>query len=390
MSTGAAAHVAVVTRHFGGTPDEPAGLARLVAGALARHARVSVVHLVDALGAGEEQSVDDSVFRVHRELVGGARPLWGGIARVALVGAGVRAPARGGAALLERLAGEAPGVAARLGALAPDAVVLVGCDQPFDLTAALGARGRGPRVTLIPLLGANRPDEVPRAEALCARADAIASVHPGEHAALVDALGERGGDVVALDLALPLNRGAAHHRLFGVRWFGRYVVLLRAFPGGGPRHYRGPTHEYVRQVLGRVAVAEVDDGRWRITDGEHHLLLPVNPTRVNLWRLMEHAVATIDLRPPGPIGREALESMLLRTPAVVPEGSAAHAHVAAASGGLWYQDIGECLDATRILLDRPLRDRLGAQGEAYAAAHHGDSASFVRRVAELVLGTTAT
>lgn len=390
MTVSHAPHVVLVTRHFGDVLDERAALSRLLAGALARRARVSIVHLVDHLDADEPAVVDDSVFTVHRALVSGTAALRAGIVRVALSGARVPAPARAGAALLERLGGDAPSAAPLVSRLKPDAIVLVGCDQPFDVEESLGRAGRGARLTLLPLLGTDRPDEVLRAEPLLARADAVASVHPGEHAVLARALAGQGRDVVPLDLALPLNRGAARHRLFGVRWFGRYVVLLRAFPGGGARHLRHITHEYLHNILGHVAVAEVDDGRWRITDGDHHLLLPVNPTRVNLWRLMEHATATIDLRPPGPIGREAIESMLLKTPVVVPEGSAAHAHVAAANGGLWYRDIGECLDAARILLDRPLRDRLGVQGERYATAHHGDSASFVERATRLVLGPLLT
>jgi len=173
---------------------------------------------------------------------------------------------------------------------------------------------------------------------------------------------------------------------FGVRWFGRYVLSIRDFPPGGARYVRSVTHEVLRSVVGRVSVAEVDGEQWRISDRENTLELPVSPSRVNLWRLMAHAVATIDLRPPGPFGRETIESMLLGTPVVVPDASAAMEHAAAADGGLWYRDVGELFDATRVLMYRPVRDRLAAQGRAYADAKHGQVDDFVARVGRIVLG----
>ena len=165
------------------------------------------------------------------------------------------------------------------------------------------------------------------------------------------------------------------------------MVAIRRFPADGPRFSRSATHEILRSSLPGISVAEVDGTRWRIADAENTVELPVNPTRVNLWRLMAHGLATIDLRPPGPFGREAIESMLLATPVVVPDESAAMEHVAAASGGLWYRDAGELLDAVRIIVgDDGLRHQLGQQGQAYAIAHHGDMADFVTRTDDLLSG----
>jgi hypothetical protein len=375
--------VALVTRHWGEGAEEQAALARLVGGALARRAEVSVVHLTETEPRPDEHLVADSVFALHRVVVRGADGLRGGIVRAALGASGALAPARSGAPLLERLGGAADTAAAVIARVSPDAVVLIGHDQPYDLAAACGAvRGSGPRVTLVPLLGEDPPAAVPGLAALLARADAVASAHPGESRVL-SALHPA---VVPLDLALPMNRAAVRHRLFGVRWFGRYVVMLRGFPAGRPRHPRSISHELMRRVLGHVSVAEVDDRRWRITDGKNILVLPVNPTRVNLWRLMEHALMTIDLRPASPLGRETLESLLLGTPVVVPDASAAMEHARAADGGLWYRDLGECFDAARTLLDRPLRERLAGQAETYALAHHGDMGDFVERCTAIVLG----
>lgn len=375
--------VALVTSHWGHGDDEATETTRLLAGAIARHATVEVLHLVSPPSTAE--ALQDSIFTVHKVSVHGARPLRSGILRAALAAAdgGVRVPRRAGT-VLERYEGVAPGVGALLRRLAPDTVVLAGPHQPFDL-ADLDGHGSAarPRVVVVPFTSDPRQLAAEPLRRLVSRADVLGSLHPGEQRALVQA----GRPSVPIELALPLNRGAAANRLFGVRWFGRYVLLIRSFPPGGARYVRSVTHEVLRSVLGDVSVAEVDGQTWRISDNENTLELPVSPSRVNLWRLMAHALATVDLRPPGPLGREALESMLLGTPVVVPDGSPAMEHACAANGGLWYKDTGELFDVTRALMSRPLRDRLASQAETYAQEHHGRMDDFVDRVGRLVVGT---
>jgi hypothetical protein len=382
----ARARVAVVTRQWGTQEDEAVVATRLVAGALARHAAVDVVHLVapsEATGP-----VADSVFTVHRIPLRGARPLTGALVRTALGATGGQGLPAAAAALLEHYGGEAPDAADLLERLAPDAVVLAGSHHPYDL-AVLGRRGEAgrPRVVALPLLGAVPPAPATGVRRVLERADAVALAHPGEGDVRAAACPAGCvGQLVPLDLAFAINRSATQSRLFGVRFFGRYVLLLRGFPPGGARFERSMTHEVLRRVVRGVSVAEVDGEHWRISDDENTLELPVNPSRVNLWRLMAFALFTIDVRPPGPVGREAIESMLLGTPVLVPEPSAAMQHAAAASGGLWYRDPGELFDAARALMSRPLRARLGTQGREYAEAHHGRMDDFVERVRRLVLG----
>lgn len=372
--------VAIVTAHWGDGNEEAVATTRLVAGALARRAHVEVVHLVDAGLAGPP--IADSVFRVHREPLAGARRLAAGVVQAAVAAAGATALPAAATAVLERDEGTVPGLGRVLDRLRPDSVVLAGRHQPIE-TALLGRRGRrgAPRVVALPFTSSPAALTTRPLAAVLERADVIACLHPGEEAALASLGHER---VVALDLALPLNRAAVDNPLFGVRFFGRYALLLRSFPPGGARLARSLTHELAIRTLG-VSAAEVDGDRWRVSDREGTLLLPVTPTRINLWRLMAHAAVTIDLRPPGPLGREALESMALGTPAVVPEQSAAMAQVKAASGGLWYRDAGELLDGARALLDTGIGPRLGAQGAAYAARHHGRMDDFVARLGALVL-----
>ncbi len=171
-----------------------------------------------------------------------------------------------------------------------------------------------------------------------------------------------------------------------MRRFGRYVVLLRRFPAGSARFQRSITHEVLREVVAPLSVAEVDGVRWRITDEAMTLDLPVGPSRVNLWRLLAHAHAVVDVRPPGPVGREAIEAMMLGVPSVVPDGSAAKAHVEAGDGGLWYADHAELVNELGALADDRLHLALSRSGETYARATHGRIDDFVERMANLVLG----
>jgi hypothetical protein len=379
--------VAIVTAHWGGSLDETTSTTRLLAGALARSAEVEVVHL--ASPPEPPATVEDSVFRVHRVPWKGARLLRAGLVRTALgtYDGGRHLPAVA-SALLEELEGSAEDAAEVVAGLAPDAVVLAGHHQPWDVSS-LGARGGpgAPRVTFVPFLDSETALSAAAVAAAERRADVVAVMHTGERRAVLSSFPDRAEDsVVPLGCAFAVNRSASANRLFGVRYFGAYLLSIRCFPPGGPRWERSVTHEVLRSAVGHVSVAEVDGERWCIGDRENTLELPVSPSRVNLWRLMRHALATVDLRPPGPVGREAIESMLLGTPVVVPDDSAAKQHAADASGGLWYRDVGELTDAVRAIADRRVRDRLAVQGKAWADRTHGRMDEFVRRARQIVLG----
>ena len=348
---------------------------RLIAGALALHGDVDVLHLdprAEAVAA-----TDDSVFRVHVIPVRHASPEAAVIAATALAESGPGEPPGAVTALLDRFAGDAPDVADVLAAVDPDVVVLAGHAQPYDL-GALGSR----HVVLAPMLDDAPVIASPRLARLVRRADALLAVHPGEREVLAHRF--RRPDATPLDLALPLNRSATAHGLFGVGWFGEYAVVLREFPDRAGRFAASVTRDVLSGALGGLAVAEVDGARWRISNATDTAELPVNPTRVNLWRLMANSRMTVDLRPADPVGWEALESMLLGVPVVVPDRSAAMAHVAAADGGLWYRDLGEAVDCARVLMDRSVASALGAQGLAYAEAHHQDMDGFVERLGALL------
>ena len=372
-----------MTTHWGASERESTDVVRLLAGAVASAATVEVIFLDDSSLAPTTSL--DSVFTVHHLPLAGARRLTASLLQGSLRAVGASATPPSLLDVTRELSGSVHGVAELLRSIAPDSIVVAGLPLPLgaeDLVAATGAR-----IVVWPLLADPLLIGDPGVAAVLAAADAIGSLHPGEQAALNAALGGEAARVRPLDVALTLNRSATEQGLFGVTWFGKYVLLLRRFPANASRFDRAITHELLRAVLGDIAIAEVDGAKWRVTDFVNTATLPVNPTRVNLWRLMAHAQFTVDLRPPGPFGREALESMLFSSPPIVPEGSAAHAHVEAANGGLWYRTPGEALDLASTLIDEiGLLSKLRSNGLAYSVTHHEEMAAFVERTTALVLG----
>jgi hypothetical protein len=376
--------VAIVTPYWGEPPIEVVGVTRLVAGALARHADVTVVHLTDRATT----RYSDSVFDVRPVALLDAQPERAALLRAAIGGDDAESTAPSAAlSLLREYDGEAPGVPAVLAELSPKAIVLVGSHQPWDLSV-LSRRGDAsrPQVVAIPFCSDRElgPGDLERT---IGAADVIGTIHPDEPAAIARIDATRASDVVPLEIAFSSNIHARSGPLAGLGRFGRYVLLVRNWPAGTPRAPRPITREVLREVLGRITVVEVDGMRWWASNAKDALPLQVNYNRVNFSRLVAHACLTVDVRPQGPVGRLAVESMLYGVPAVVADDTAAKAHVAAANGGLWYREVGELFDAASVIVDTPVGGILAEQAERYARSKHGDIDAFVARTAELVLGT---
>jgi hypothetical protein len=379
--------VAIVTAHWGEPQLEVVGVTRLVAGALARHADVTVIHLTDRA----EGRYADSVFDVLPVALLGAQQRRASLLR-SVIGGDQSSDKITGAALtlLREYEGEAPGVAEALGEVAPKSVLLVGSYQPWDLDS-LGRRGAPTRPRVVAMPFCSDQDLVPGDLArLIDAADVIGTVHPDERLAIARVDRDRADDVLPIELAFSSNVHARSGPLSGLGRFGRYVLLVRNWPPGTPRASRPVTREVLREVLGKISVVEVDGVRWWASNKRDALPLQVNYNRVNFSRLVAHACLTVDVRPQGPIGRLAIESMLYGVPALVPDGTAAKAHVAAANGGLWYRDVGELFDGARVIVHTPLGGVFARQAEAYALKKHGDIDAFVARTAELVLGAQVT
>ncbi len=390
----------IVTPQWGEDESESIAVIRLVAGALARNFRVDVIHL-DPL-ASKPSTFRDSVFDVHRFPV-----VLPDRQQEALLGLALgldlqetSLPEEFRARLDER-SGVSGDVLACIDELNPKVVLLVGCAHPYDVRRLRATRDA--RIIFMPL-----GERVPLARdgtvtTIMEIADLVIASDPGELRRLQKTFPARAGAIVALDLALSVNRSATVDTLFGVRFFQPFVLVIRSF-GSGPGAPNGSvTHAIVTSVAGTVSrdqvperhwrttddvtpevlpisVAEVDADRWMLCDNINMLPLPVNPSRVNLWRLMAHALFTIDLRPATVFGREAIESMMFDSPVIVPDDSAAMEHVRAANAGLWYRNNGELLDAVRVLSDRSIRERFAGTGRAYVDAHHSNLDDFVERI----------
>lgn len=397
--------VVIVTTRWDEPHSESADVLRLLAGALTGSAKVDVVALGTRGGvqSGAARTRRDSVFDVHHLPGTRADPVRAALVRAALVrGPAQDLPEIAGPRLAGLGGGRSDALAGLVGSMSPDAVVLAGPDVWWVPESLRSLPGRM-RLVALPLLGDDPAAGLPALRPLLRDVDAVGVLSGLERARFEGARNrpnrlEGAGlerarfegaqpEVIRLDVAFAINRSTADGLLLGAAPFGRYVVLLTGFPPGTPGATRSPGHEYVREVLGDIAVAEVGHERWMLTDATNAHTLPVELSRVNLWRLVRRAEVVLDLRPQGIVGRETIEALLLGTPVVVPEGTVAAEHAQASDGGLWYRDFAELFDAGRAVLgDRSLRDRLGAQGRAWAERVHGDQASFVEEATRLVLG----
>jgi hypothetical protein len=388
--------VTVVTPAWGGTDSEAALVTRLVAGALARSCDVHVVHLTpSAAAAGDgraRRSVRDGAFSVTHVDAAPAASL----RQALLLGALLRA---GPAGALPEVAGEhllaletspSDGLVDAVADSRPDVVVVAGTHR-IDPEALPALRPR-PRLVVMPLLGDDPRLGLASYSAGLSTADAVGAVTAAERRRLNNVLsagaGARGEPPVHdLGVALNVNRATTSHRLVGTGNLGEYLVIIRAFPKGGVPAASWVGHDYLRACLGPVSVAEVNGDQFVVSDGATVAAVPVSASRVNLWRLMAHALATIDLRRTALFGREALESMLLGTPVLVGASHPAREYVSAAGAGGVFADPGEMMDLAASLLDRRRRVEMSARAAEWSSREHGDHRAFERRMTSFVLPT---
>jgi hypothetical protein len=384
--------VVIVTDAWGADWGERAAATRLVAGALALRARVSIVSLEDRSKPRSRNPKlrYDGLFPIYSVAappLPATTELRTNLLRTALIRQpGSALPdvaARGHLAAVSKPSTEA--ILTTVG-LEPDVVILAG-KATFWLGAALPVGPGRPRVIVLPLSGDDQLLSSAPFRPLAYVADAIGAFSGREYDRIAGILPDT--DVPKLhrvEIALPVNRLAAAAGMAGVASFGRYVLVISSFDEDAASAV-SPPHEYLRQLVGDVAIAEVRRGGWVVTAPEKRFDITWAPSRMNLWRLMARAAVTVDLRPQGPIGRDAIESLRFGTPVVVPDGSVAAEHAASSNGGLWYRNHGELVASLRTLLDdEEMRVGFGASGQSWAEHHHGDTDTFVEQVLTLVLG----
>lgn len=172
-----------------------------------------------------------------------------------------------------------------------------------------------------------------------------------------------------------------HHELGEVR---DYVLVLSAGGGGRPE-------DETSWLLARCArrhVVVVDDAVAHLWRSRSRLYGFEVHSRMDLWRLMAHAWATVDLAP-GPLyGRECVEALRYGVPVVAPAGSSVDG--LARQGALTsFRGSAGLVRSIGALEDPGTRARMGAAGKAVADRWYGDPEALVRRVADALCAHTA-
>ncbi|MHB1987708.1 MAG: glycosyltransferase [Acidimicrobiales bacterium] len=387
------ATVAIVVSQWGSDWGERRTAVRFVAGALALRADIVVVSLDDRSDplSSPPPRTFDGIFPVHSATAEVNSPAVDRMLRASLSrqpGPPLTGSEVASKRLLETWTQASPEALAILDQLKPDAVVLAGAET-FWVARALPVGPRRPRVVVLPLLGTDELLASPALAPLAELADGIGTFSRAEHALAAGSIGARRPELLRrVRLSFPVNRQGAQAGLAGMATFGRYLLVVSGWPDDDPDASTAPPHDYLRSALGDISIAEVRSGRWLVTSGGRRYDVPWAASRMNLWRLMARAVVTLDVRVPGPIGREAVESMLFGTPVVVPAGSVAAEHAKVSNGGLWYGSPGEMLDAVSYFVDHPAdRARLARAGQQWAEREHGNTTAMISDVTELALGS---
>lgn len=373
----------LVTQHWGDSNDERALVTRLVAGALSTRARVTVIHL--AGGSNTAARHRDGAFEIRRLVAAPARPLMQSFVLAAL-GAGApaqRLPELAGPDLFAAEGGRSDELAGAIVDSRPDCVVIGGIANPGEWPAGPGSR---PRTTIWPLLGDDPRLALRDYRGLLESADVICTLGDPEHRRLSELLARPGSrSIENTPVPFPVDLAAAAPRLPSMTSIDGYVVFLRGFPPGSLPSQDALDYRRLRRLVPGLAVADVSDAGWRVFGDGFDIVVPCTPSRVNLWRLMSHARATVDLRPGGLLGREVVESLLLGTPVAVPSASWSAPRVVESSGGVVFGREAELVAALRTMSDPEARARLADQGGHWAEERHGDLQRFTEAVIRTAL-----
>ncbi|MCL4448681.1 MAG: hypothetical protein M1483_06910 [Actinobacteria bacterium] len=161
-----------------------------------------------------------------------------------------------------------------------------------------------------------------------------------------------------------------------------YILVLAEYPVNflDPRGYI--LADYLRLQFPNRFVAIAEGDKIAVYKGRKLHTSIERATRMDLWRVMAHALCTVDLRPSSVFGREVIESMLYATPVVAREGSIGQHYVESANGGLWFASVKQLTACLSELADhRDLALVLGRQARSWAERHYLDAERFVPKVA---------
>ena len=185
-----------------------------------------------------------------------------------------------------------------------------------------------------------------------------------------------------LGMYVPVNPLAATYRHGGLGFTG-YLLVLTDRPSKPAVTPPTPDAAWLTARFYRRYVVVIEGGKAAVWTGRARRGIIGVDTRIDMWRLMAHAWATIDLAPGDIIARECVESLRFGTPIVVPSSAAGAAH-ARAGGGLTFSGTSELLERVEQLLDASERERCSQQGAEYANSRYGNPDAFVAGVAKVL------
>ncbi len=182
-------------------------------------------------------------------------------------------------------------------------------------------------------------------------------------------------------LYVPVNPMAQRQRHHGFGFVGYLLVL----PGPADRGGRPPDEAaWLTAALPGADVVVVERAMASVWRGRALRGRVTVDTRMDLWRLLAHAAACVDLAPGDVVARECVEALRFGTPIVVPARSGAAAVHAGRGGGATFGDQGELVAAADALRVTGAREAASVAARTYADAAHGDSGAFVDAVGTLL------
>lgn len=204
--------------------------------------------------------------------------------------------------------------------------------------------------------------------------------HPREVPVLSAGVGPSAGGVYQVGSLVAVHPAVSKWQR--VRSGVEYLVVLDR----GDSEGQASSNRLVRRLSRRfptrriVVVGNAVGALWRY--GIPVVKGPVS-SRTDLWRLMAHAMLTIDLAPGPVISRECVESLRFGVPIVGPAGSPAHQLVAHGVGRSFESD-EDLLRQVASLMDPAAREELGRSGRNLADEWYGNPSAFVTRVGDAV------
>ena len=198
--------------------------------------------------------------------------------------------------------------------------------------------------------------------------DTVLCVSMGGAAARVDRVG----------LHLPVNPLAAQQPHLELGPARDYVLVLTDRGAGVVAAQPAPRIAWLVARFPRRSFVSVENAIATVWRSRSPVARFGVHSRMDLWRLVAHARATVDLRPGPLFARECVESLRYGVPVIVPAGTSAAR--LAADGGLVFDDLPRLFDAVDAIADDAERSALAGRGRLVVEEWYGDPGRFVQRV----------